>query len=326
MIRYAEMVLPGHPDKFCDYAAEAIVEACHAIDDDAYCQVEMAIWQRRVFLTGGLCTRRPLPQTPEQLVRETARRIGYRKGHPDHHAALQIDSHVCVEVGDPSQWSRFANDQCIAVGYAGYDEKVDFLPPEHWLARQFHDALWEACRQGALEHCGPDGKLLLTLRESTDRWDLEEILVSLVHPHALAIDELAARLEAVLGSHYRKLAYRDRRWAAAWEDVKLLVNPNGPWHDGGSVDDNGQTGRKLAMDHYGTRVPIGGGALFGKHRQHIDRVAAKQLRKRALAMHSFGSSQESIVLDRWVPGQPLDEGNSVRNEKRDEMPTEDVLA
>jgi hypothetical protein len=43
-------------------------------------------------------------------------------------------------------------------------------------------------------------------------------------------------------------------------------------------------------------------------------------------MHSFGSSQESVVLDRWVPGQPLDEGGSVRNEKRDAMPTEDVLA
>jgi DNA-binding LacI/PurR family transcriptional regulator len=33
--------------------------------------------------------------------------------------------------------------------------------------------------------------------------------------------------------------------------------PNGPFCDGGSNSDNGQTGRKLVMDCYGPRVPIG---------------------------------------------------------------------
>lgn len=310
MIRYAEMVLPGHPDKFCDRAAEAIVEACHAVDDDAYCQVEMAIWQGRVFLTGGLCTRKPLALTPEDCVRATAKRLGYAEGHPDHYRALSIESLVCVEVGDPARWSRFANDQCIGVGYAGYDAKVDYLPPEHWLARQFHDALWAACQQGALTGCGPDGKLLLTLRESSERWDLEEVLVSLVHSADMGLDALFTRIDTVLRECYVSIARRDRRWTSDWQDVPLLVNPNGPWHDGGSVDDNGQTGRKLAMDHYGTRVPIGGGALFGKHHHHVDRVADRELRREALAQHRAGRNLETLVQRRWVPGQGLGAGQT----------------
>ena len=42
-------------------------------------------------------------------------------------------------------------------------------------------------------------------------------------------------------------------------EVELLVNPNGPLSDAGSRKDNGQTGRKLVMDYYGPRVPLGAG-------------------------------------------------------------------
>ena len=38
MIRVSEMVLPGHPDKFCDQVADAIIAECVAIDADAYGQ------------------------------------------------------------------------------------------------------------------------------------------------------------------------------------------------------------------------------------------------------------------------------------------------
>ena len=44
MIRFSEMVLPGHPDKFCDQVADAIVAACADIDAEAYCQVEVGVW------------------------------------------------------------------------------------------------------------------------------------------------------------------------------------------------------------------------------------------------------------------------------------------
>ena len=301
MIRYSEMVLPGHPDKFCDQAAEAIVQACHAIDEDAYCQVEMSVWCGKVFLTGGLCTREPLPKRPADIVCDTAKKIGYRAGGPNDPDALEITSVICEEVGDPSRWTSHVNDQCIATGWAGYDDKVDFLPPEHWLARRFHDALVESCKSGVLEGCGPDGKLLVRLRESSDEWVVEHLLVTLQHPEETSIEQLTGGIDQTIGKCYSKLQTGDQRWSGDWRDVELLVNPNGPWHDGGSFDDNGQTGRKLVMDYYGPRVPIGGGAIYGKHPQHIDRVAARELREEAVRRVKAGES-ECLLQGSWAPG------------------------
>ena len=64
MIRMSEVVLPGHPDKFCDQVADAIVAECYAADPRAYCQVEMSAWCDQVFLTGGIVTRQPLGARP----------------------------------------------------------------------------------------------------------------------------------------------------------------------------------------------------------------------------------------------------------------------
>ena len=68
-----------------------------------------------------------------------------------------------------------------------------------------------------------------------------------------------------------------------------MLNPNGPLLNGGSDGDNGQTGRKLVMDYYGPRVPIGGGALSGKDPTHIDRVGARRAREMALREVSEGA-------------------------------------
>ena len=111
-----------------------------------------------------------------------SRRIGYAANGPNDPDRLEIDDRVCQKIGDLSRWTSHINDQCIANGWAGYDAAVDWLPPEHWLARQFHDALVAACRDGELSGCGPDGRLLLRLRESHDEWRLEHLLVTLQHP------------------------------------------------------------------------------------------------------------------------------------------------
>ena len=63
----------------------------------------------------------------------------------------------------------------------------------------------------------------------------------------------------------------------------------GPLVNGGSDGDNGQAGRKLVIDFYGPRVPIGGGALSGKHLSHIDRIGACAARDAAVrAVQSGG--------------------------------------
>jgi len=89
--------------------------------------------------------------------------------------------------------------------------------------------------------------------------------------------------------------------------VGFQVNPNGPLLNGGSDGDNGQTGRKLVMDYYGPHVPIGGGALSGKHLTHIDRLGAYAARHAAVRAVASGAD-ECLVRVAYAPNcdEPLD--------------------
>lgn len=296
MIRMSEVVLPGHPDKFCDQVADAIVAECYRADPEAYCQVEVSVWCDQVFLTGGTATRAPLARGFAEIVREVGHAIGYLPGTALDAADYKVIDAVCQEVRDPRRWTRHVNDQCIAIGWAGYDAKVDYLPPEHFLARNFAGALAASCRGGRLQGQGPDGKLLVRIRENTEDWRLEHLLVTLQQRPDVQLLDLTTQLVEELRDAYRRLQAGDRRWAAAWDEVEVLVNPNGPLLNGGSQGDNGQTGRKLVMDYYGPRVPIGGGALSGKDFSHIDRVAARAAREAALHAVQTGARECKVTL------------------------------
>jgi S-adenosylmethionine synthetase len=307
MIRASEMVLPGHPDKFCDCVADAIVAECYVADPRAYCQVEVSVWSDEVWLSGSLATRAPLDRPLDVIVKEAGRGIGYVKGNAVEADRYIVHDTVCQLSLDPREWTNHVNDQCITVGWAGYDAKVDYLPPEHFLADQLRGALFAACRGGRLAGHGPDGKLLVRIRESSDSWALEHVLVTLQHLPDADFISWTGEVSAVVADVYRGLRARDARWSAPWEEVELNVNPNGPLLCGGSDGDNGQTGRKLAMDYYGPRVPIGGGAIFGKDLAHIDRAAAYSAREAALGAVKAGARECKVVLC-YAPNvdQPLD--------------------
>ena len=96
-----------------------------------------------------------------------------------------------------------------------------------------------------------------------------------------------------------------------------MINPNGPLLNGGSDGDNGQTGRKLVMDYYGPRVPLGGGALCGKHPTHIDRVGARAAREAALHAVRTGA-EECLVQVTYAPNLDLPLDVNYRMEGRGE--------
>lgn len=308
MIRIAEMVLPGHPDKFCDQVADAIVQACYAADPAAYCQVEMGCWGDRVYLTGAIATRRPLAEPLAEIVRRTAREIGYVAGNAVDGSRYCVQSSVCELRRNPRDWTGHVNDQCVSVGWAGYDGKVAWLPPEQFLAHTLGEALVQAfAGDGALAGQGPDGKLMVRLRENGADWVLEHVLLTLQQREGDDALAVSAAANGVLARAYAALQAKDRRWVADWRDVALLLSPNGVLVHGGSAGDNGQTGRKLAVDYYGPRVPIGGGALSGKDLSHIDRAAAYALRQAAVEAVAGGASC-CLLTAAWAPnaGEPLE--------------------
>ena len=296
MIRVSEMVLPGHPDKFCDQVADAIIEAAMATDPDAYGQVEVSTWSDHVWLSGGLCTREPIGLDWRDVVVQAGLDIGYVSGNAIDANRYQVTSTICEQVGDPTRWSHHVNDQAVIIGWAGYDALTRYLSPEHYLAHAFREALTESCKSGELAGEGPDGKLLVRMRENGNEWTVEHVLVTLQQREQTRLMHLCEAILATLERAYRDVRQSDPRWAARWEEVECLINPNGPLLNGGSDGDNGQTGRKLVMDYYGPRVPLGGGALSGKHLTHIDRIGSYAARQAAVHAVSTGAASCQVQL------------------------------
>lgn len=307
MIRISEMVLAGHPDKFCDQVADAVIAECMQVDWDAYAQVEVSTWSDQVWLSGGICTRNPLQKTIDEIVIETGISIGYIEDNCIDARRYQVTDTICRPTEDPRLWSDKVNDQCVVIGWAGYDEKTGYLPPEHYLAHQFREAMIISCREGVLAGQGPDGKLLVRMKEQSSKWEVEHLLVTLQQKESDAFAEICMVIESTLEAAYDELRSRDPRWVTPWSDIQLMINPNGPLINGGSDGDNGQTGRKLVMDYYGPRIPLGGGALSGKHLSHIDRIGAYAARDVAVRAVQTGA-EECLVRVAYAPNinKPLD--------------------
>jgi S-adenosylmethionine synthetase len=81
--------------------------------------------------------------------------------------------------------------------------------------------------------------------------------------------------------------------------LPLRINESGVFVEGGPMNDNGQTGRKLVCDFYGPHVAIGGGALSGKDPWRLDRAGALRARQIAVAMVETGFVREARVTFAW---------------------------
>ena len=67
--------------------------------------------------------------------------------------------------------------------------------------------------------------------------------------------------------------------------------------------DNGLSGKKLVVDAYGPRVPIGGGALSGKDFFKADRAGAVLARRLAKAVVMSGAAPECTATLAIAPGE-----------------------
>lgn len=184
------------------------------------------------------------------------------------------------------------SDVNVRLFYFGHTERV--VAPR-FLVHYFREALIQSCKSRDLAGQGPDGKLLVRFREEKT-WILEHVLVTIQQKEETSTLEIADKVNRTLSHAYAAQQKADLRWARPWREVELLVNPNGPLINGGSDGDNGQTGRKLVMDYYGPRIPIGGGALSGKDFSHIDRLGAYAARQAAVTAVSSGARHCQVAL------------------------------
>lgn len=295
----AEFVLPGHPDKLCDAAADAIVE--HVMRGDALgqCGVEIACVFDRVFVTGRIAAHRSVLDALDiaALVRRSYAEAGYGEdaaGHlwGPHPESLRIDTALCFGEFEPGEREQrhLCDDQAICVGYANTMAATHQLPPAHWLANRIGRELFRLRAQRGAGQIGPDGKVLAQVRTDGRKWQPQRVSISL--NHHVGSDWLALRRiaeEAVA------------RACAGKEMPEIALNGAGMFVAGGPNGDNGTTGKKLVIDAYGPTVPIGGGAWSGKDFNKVDRAGGVLARKLALRAAKQARRDARVEL-RYEPG------------------------
>ena len=265
----AESVSPKHPDKLCDQISDAILDAHLAEDPDARVAIDVAGGHGTVFVTGEVSSR----AANVDIVSIVERLAG------------NVERIVRVSEQSPEIASGVdtggAGDQGVMVGYA-CNETTELLPLEVVLARKLNQYLYELWPY--------DGKTQITIKEQS--------IVSVVasFQHASSVE---------LGGAVRQWV---KQYAGSDDGVEFHINPAGDWIIGGFDADAGLTGRKLVVDNYGPRIPIGGGAFSGKDPSKVDRSAAYMARKIAVDLLRQHDSAEVLVHLAYAIGydQPLE--------------------
>lgn len=269
--RTAESVSPKHPDKICDQISDALLDAHLAQDPDARVAIDVAGGHGTVFVTGEVTSK-----AAGINVAEIVRRIA---------GDVEVIEHVFAQSPEIAQGvdTGGAGDQGIMVGYAT-SETAELLPLEVVLSRQLNQYIYEKWDY--------DGKTQITLTDG-------EIVSAVASFQNAPKNKLQERVESWL---------EQQTLATVAADVELHINPAGDWQQGGFDADAGLTGRKLIVDNYGPRVPIGGGAFSGKDPSKVDRSAAYAARKVAIDYLKKENAKEVFVYFAYAIGhdQPLE--------------------
>ena len=271
MIRTAECVSPMHPDKMCDRISDTLLDLHLQQDPNSRCAIETCGGMGEVYITGEVTSNAVV--TRENIVKVV---------HD-----VTTDDTINVIININSQSPEIANgvdtggagDQGIMIGYACRDNE-QFWPQEYYLSRELNKFVFDKYPY--------DGKTQVTMNGNSLR---------VVCSFQNAPTEM---LEGLVGGFFSRYPQ--------YHIESLHCNPAGDWNIGGFTADAGLTGRKLAVDNYGPRVPPGGGAFSGKDCTKVDRSAAYMGRRIAVdILEQRPEVQEVVVQLAYAIGydQPL---------------------
>jgi S-adenosylmethionine synthetase len=299
----AEYVFPGHPDKLSDAIADALVQEASRREKRALVGVEVAVHRTTVFITGRIgCVGADQIDVPG-IVHDVYRSVGYGGKWAPSPDDLQIHTDLCLGPleEDEAAFRSLSDDQSICTGYATATPETNYLPVEHWLSNRLGRRLAKLRTDAAELNLGPDGKVIVFVEKQADGYRLNEFSCSL--QQKATSDDLALH-RAVRITLEDEMKNLSEVFSGLTPDVprELSVNGAGAFEVGGPEGDNGLSGKKLVVDAYGPRVPIGGGALSGKDFFKVDRAGALHARRIAKAIVMTGVASEALVRIGWFPG------------------------
>ena len=245
-----------------------------------------------------------------------------------------MTTELCQEVLSPeeSDIRPFSDDQNIVIGYACGDERTNCLPAAHWISGELGRRLFARLRSDAELSAtfGPDFKILASLELAPGDAQVEwrRLILSIQHIPKLSYERQHRIVLPLLEQILRDLEAAGLEGVAStFTPEKLLLNGAGEFAVGGPEGDNGLSGKKLVIDHYGPGVPIGGGALAGKDPHKVDKCGALRARQLAKNLVRGGVDEARVTLG-WAPGSDapflveasISQGNVNLQVPRDELP------
>lgn len=293
----SESVSAGHPDKICDQISDAVLDACLVQDPHARVALEAAIKDQTLMLFGEITAAADVDLA--EVARAVLSDIGYddpswgldlsrleiitRVGRQSHEIADAVDGQ---EIG--------AGDQGLMFGYA-CDDTPSLMPLPIDIAHRLmiaHDALRRS-DVGAI--LGPDAKAQVTVVREDGAPRITDVVLSSQHRSAASLTQVRAILEdlarTTMGPHWR-------------DEIRLHLNPAGPFTEGGPAADAGLTGRKIIVDSYGGAARHGGGAFSGKDGTKVDRSGAYAARQLAKDVVGRGWARACEVQTAYAIGDP----------------------
>ena len=314
MSKTAECVTYAHPDKVCDQISDAILDEYLRRDPFSRVAVECMGGHGVISVCGEVSSRERIPEAELcDLVESVYRDCGYTDTIGVVVNIIEQSREIARGVDNGG-----AGDQGVMIGYA-CDETPELLPLEFVLARRLCQAM------------GPrDGKAQVTIGGKDAREGVNVTIVTSVcgfddqvHTDlSKVVDEIGFPLLSKEGVRGRFCVqggsgYMGPTGVSLSSNVTWHTNPNGDWTTGGFAADTGLTGRKIVVDAYGPRVPVGGGAFSGKDPSKVDRSGAYMARRIAVdyltrlgafevrceLAYSIGLA-EPVSAVVWIDGQP----------------------
>ena len=272
--RTAEHVGDGHPDKFCDQVADALLDRTLELCSEEFLPsvrlaIECLAKDNMLIVTGEVkwTDAIKLGVNVQEIARDVWRKIGYS----DCGKELTVVDHIQSQSAHIALGTDTggAGDQGVMVGYAT-DETPEMMPKEYVLARDLCTRLGELRNSKAIPWLRADTKAQVTIDADGNPTDY---IVASQHddPEKCGVshDEMRKQIfeqvvQPVLGEG---IDFRPNK-----------INGTGLFVIGGPTGDAGVVGRKIVVDQFGPRVPVGGGAFSGKDPSKVDRSAAYMAR------------------------------------------------
>ncbi|MAE65398.1 MAG: methionine adenosyltransferase [Phycisphaeraceae bacterium] len=307
MQRTAEHVSDGHPDKFCDQVADRILDRALELCGDDTPQrnalrtaIECLAKDNLLIISGETKWSPDILKQMDivELAREVWAEIGYSADGED----LTVINHIRSQSPHIAQGSGTgvdqggAGDQGIMVGYAT-DETDEMMPREWVFSRNICRTLRDLRRDSTLGWLRADTKAQVTI--DPEGRPIAFIVAAQHDPPeqcGISHDQMREKIfeqvvQPILGDGVPR------------ELTK--INGTGYFVIGGPTGDAGVVGRKIVVDAYGPRVPVGGGAYSGKDPTKVDRSAAYMARHiaKSIVASKVRDATEALVHIAYGIGQ-----------------------